>query len=279
MRRIILTLCSVLLLAACSEKVVIVDKPVGLSLHIDEVKGTKIILTITSDDPDAYYSYCLWNELAGAPEFLLEYLTEVAETDYEVRKSNGALKIASFADLNCYRGTRTLRATGLTPDWDYTVLVFQLNPTTHEVIGDVLVEKVHTKPVEGAPLDFRFQFQGRTITVVPSDPQRPYFWDFDNQLQMYNNYMWPYGWYYALIDMYEQYGFMEHLLSVGTDVYDASGDHFEEGEICTLIACAYEDGELTSEYTEVDFIFRDEQLQLLAGGEETEEGEEGDDDL
>lgn len=261
-------LCGALLLASCSEKTVTVTKPVGLSLHIDEVKGTKIILTITSDNPDAYYSYCLWNELTGSPEALLAYLTETAESDYEVRKSNDALKIASFADLNCYRGTRTLRATSLNPDSDYTVLVFQLNPTTHERIGEILVETVHTKPVDRRPLEFEFRLQGETITIIPSDRDRTYFWDYDTQKQMYDNYFWPFGWYYTLIDMYEQYGFMENLLSKGTEVYDASGDHFEENEICSLIACAYEEGELTSDYVEVVFIYRNGSLVPLTNGNE-----------
>lgn len=258
--RKLLFIMGVLLLAGCTGKEVLVTKEVNLSLKIDEVKGTKVIISITSDNPDAYYSYCLWHDMNVSESVLLEYLTTVAEEDYNIKKENGALKLASFVDLNCYRGSRTLRATGLTPDTDYKVVVFQLNPTTHEPIGKILSEIIHTKPVNRVPLDIAFSFEGKTITVVPSDQNRTYYWEYDNEQVIYDNFNWPFGWYYSIMDMYEQYGFMNNLLSKGTEVYDAGRDHFEEGEVCVIVAAAYEDGEITSDYVEVSFIYQNGSL-------------------
>jgi hypothetical protein len=269
MRKVLIVLC-VLLLAGCTAKEVIVTKAVNLSLKIEEVKGTKVIFTITSDNPDAYYSYTLWHDPNTSDALLLEYLTDVAEQDYTIKTENGAVQVASFADLNAFRGSRTLRATRLTPDTDYKVLVFQINPTTHEPIGKILSEVIHTKAVKNTPMKFDFFFEGKTVTVVPSDPARTYYWEYNNLRLMYDNFNWSYGWYYSLVDMYEQYGFMGNLLSKGKVVYDASRDHFEEGEVYSAIAAAYEGGEQTSDYVECLFKYENGKLVFIGyeGAEE-----------
>lgn len=270
MRKLILAL-GLLSLVACTEKAIVVTTPMNMSLTVNEVKSTKVIFTITADNPDAYYTYCLWNEMSGSLEGLIDYLTTMAEEDYRQKTENEAIKIASFADLNCYRGTRTIRATRLTPDCDFTLLAFQLNPVTHEVIGPIRSESIHTKPAENRPLDFQFRFEGKRITVVPSDSNRPYYWAFDTQQAMYDNYLWPYGWLYSLIDMYEQYDFMDLLTSRGSVVYDAGRDSLKEGELYSVLAVAYENGEMTSDYVEKSFRYENGQFLPLSSGEEPAE--------
>ena len=270
-KRIIILALGLLSLAACSEKLTVVTTPVGMSLSVDEVKSSKVIFTITTDNPDAYYSYCLWNTVNGQTEALIDYLTSLAEDDYQRKQENGVLQIASFADLNCFRGTRTIRAINLQPDADFVLLVFQLNPQTHEVIGKVLSEPIHTKAVTITPLDFEFVYEGKTITVIPSDPDRTYFWQYDSQRAMYDNYIWPFGWFSSLVDMYEQYAFMDHLTSKGTVVYDAGRDNIKEGEILSVLAVAYEDGEMTSEYVEDSFQYRDGRFVHLSEEPEIED--------
>jgi hypothetical protein len=254
MKKLILAL-GLLSLLSCSEKLVVVTTPVNMRLTVDEVKGTKVIFTISSDNPEAYYSYTLWNDTGGSLDGLIEHLTSMAEEDYQQRMKNEAIKIASFADLNCFRGTRTIRATRLTPDSDFLLLAFQLNPETHEVIGPILSEKIHTPPVEEKPLEFQFLFEGKTITIIPSDPNRSYYWAFDSQQVMYDNYLWPFGWFYSLVDMYEQYDFMDNLTTRGKVVYNAGRDSFKEGEMYSVLAVAYEDGEMTSGYVEASFKY------------------------
>ena len=270
MRKLTLALCA-LLLAGCTAKEVLVTEPVNIEVKIDEVKGTKVVLTITSDNLDAWYVYAFihpsWDDYNLSDEATARSILAVSEQSYNVKKENANLLISSFAEMNCLRGTRTIRATSLNPDTEYKLVVFQVHPTTHELIGKVFVEFVHTKLVNKTPMDFQFLFDGKTITVIPSDPDRTYYWEYDNQEFIYDNFNWPYGWYYGLIDMYEQYGFMDHLTSRGTDVYDAGRDSFLEGEVCTLVAAAYEDGEITSETVGQTFVCRNGRLEPL-GNEE-----------
>lgn len=263
MKKIITIALCALALSACTEKVVLVTSPINLSVRIDEIKGTKAIFTITVDNPDAYYSYCLWNDPNISDEALLDYILSAAEEDYKIKTENEALKIASYVDYNCYRGTRTLRATGLNPDTEYKFIVFQMNPKTMKPIGKAISQTIKTKPVKMKPLDFQFEIRGRNITVIPSDQDRSYYWEYDNLTLMYDNFNWAFGWYLNVVDMYEHYGFMENLLSKGTEVYDASRDSFDEGEICTIVAAAYEDGEITSPYTEFDFIYQRGELHPI----------------
>ena len=112
-------------------------------------------------------------------------------------------------------------------------------------------------------MDFQILIKGKTITIIPSDQNRSYYWNFNNQMLMYDNFNWAFGWYLSLVDMYEHYGFMENLLSKGTVVYDAERDSFNEGEICTVVAAAYEGGEITSPYTEFDFMYQRGELHPL----------------
>ena len=260
MKKSIIIAIAALVFSACTEKIVLVTTPVNISLTVDEVRGTKAIFTITVDNQDAYYSYCLWNDPKISDEALLDYILNVAEEDYRIKTENGVLQIASYVDYNGYRGTRTLRATRLHPDTEYKLMVFQINPKTREPIGKAISQTIKTKPVEQTPLDFEFIFRGMTITVIPSDQSRSYYWEYNNQKLMIDNFNWPFGWYLSLVDMYEHYGFMENLLSKGTDVYDAERDSFDEGEICTVIAAAYEGGEITSDYKEFDFIYQNRGL-------------------
>ena len=263
MKKIITIALCALALSACTEKVVLVTSPINLSLRIDEIKGTKAIFTITVDNPDAYYSYCLWNDPNISDEALLDYILSAAEEDYKIKTENGALKIASYVDYNCYRGTRTLRATRLYPDTQYKLMVFQMNPKTMKPIGKAISQTIKTKPVTETPMDFQIVIRGTAITVIPSDQNRTYYWEYDNQDLMYDNFNWPFGWYLSIVDMYEHYGFMDNLLSKGTVVYDADRDSFDEGEICTIVAAAYEDGEITSPYTEFDFIYQRGELHPI----------------
>ena len=271
-KSIIIAFLCALTLSACTEKVVLVTTPVNLSVRIDEIKGTKAIFTITVDNPDAYYSYCLWNDPNVSNEGLMDYILTASREDYKIKTENEALKIATYVDYNCYRGTRTLRATRLNPDTEYKFIVFQINPKTGEPIGDIISQTIKTKPVKMEPLDFRFDIRGKTITVIPSDQNRSYYWEYDNLTLMYDNFNWAFGWYLNVVDMYEHYGFMENLLSKGTEVYDASRDSFDEGEICTIVAAAYEDGEITSEYKEFDFICEKGQLFPYASNDNNPEG-------
>ena len=270
MRKLTIALC-MLLLAGCTAKEVLVTKPVNIEVKIDEVKGTKVILTITSDNRDAWYTYAFvnsyWEGYSLPNEEAARSILSLADESYNIKRGNSNLFISSFAEMTCLRGTRTIRVTGLSPDIDYKLLVFQVHPTTHELIGKVFVDYVHTKPVNITPMDFQFVYDGKVITVIPSDQDRTYYWEYDNQAFIYDNFNWAYGWYYGLIDMYEQYGFMDHLTSRGTDVYDAGRDSFLEGEICTVVAAAYEDGETTSEAVEQTFICRNGRLEPLGDAE------------
>lgn len=74
-----------------------------------------------------------------------------------------------------------------------------------------------------------------------------YYWDYDRESRVYDNYNWPYGYFYSLVDMYDQYGFVDKVYSQGPEDYDFSGDWLKDGEITSRVSALtllYKDGKM-----------------------------------
>ena len=257
-----------LLLAACTGKEIIITDPVDLNFKLEEVQGSRVIFSMDPANPDACYSYGIIHHSVeeqynmGDRE-LAEYFISIDKLSYETRKEYGEI-LGSFTDFSCYRGERTLRETNLRPDSDYRLLVYQVNPKTYEVLGKPVSTLVHTLPIASEDLDFTFQVQGEKLTIIPSDPSRTYYWDYDLQTRIYDNYMSPFAFYYSLLDMFDEYGFMQEVYSKGTEVYDFASDRLVDSEVYILVASACEDEEITSQVTQLTFLYKNNELTIIS---------------
>jgi hypothetical protein len=246
------------LLAGCTPKEVFITDPVDLNFALQEVKGSRIIFGMDPDNPDAFYAYGLCH--SSMQEFnlpdkeLAQYILDVKKESYETIKKSKDL-IGSFLDMNCYRGARTLRITGISPDQDYKLVVFQVNPKTYGIVGNVLCTTVHTHPIEKNDLSFTFQTEGDVMTIIPSDPNLIYYWDYDPSTRIYDDYNGPRGFFYHLLDMFDEYGFAEEAYSKGSEKYDFGEDNLLVGKEYLIVAGACKDGEMTSDLQVASFVY------------------------
>jgi hypothetical protein len=254
-----LTAACALILAGCTAKEVLITDPVKLNFELLEVKGSKIIFRMDPANPDACYTYGLFHssqDIYDLPDRqLAQKLLDAYKEGYEILvKEKGAQ--ASFVDVNCYRGSRTLRITAVQSDQDYKLVIFQVNPKTIEILGDVLCVPVHTVPVPMTDLHFTFQTQGEVMTITPSDPDCLYYWDYDPTERIYDEHLGPNGFFYHLLDMFDEYGFMDEVYSKGAEDYDFSKDHLISGKEYLIVAAACKDGEITSDLQVMSFVYK-----------------------
>ena len=267
MRNALFIAACALLLAGCTAREVLVTEPVNLNFELQEVKRSKIIFKMDPANPDACYTYGLCSpsmEEYNLPDKqLAQYFLEIGIESYETISKNTGTR-ASFVDINCYRGTRTLRITGLNPDQDYKLVVFQVNPKDLEIVGDVICTPVHTLPIEMTDLSFTFQTQGDVMTITPSDPDCLYYWDYDSSDRIYDDYNGPGGFFYHLLDMFDEYGFMDEVYSKGPEQYDFGKDNLRVGKEYYIVAAACDDGEKTSKLQVMSFIYVRGKIEIKA---------------
>ena len=242
------------LLWGCTAREIVVSRPADLELKIEEVTGTKVVFSVTSSNENACYTYFTMSgehpdfslsERDAAEEFL-RYLEETWEGGREKEDESFSQPEGRFSDFALFRGSRTLKQAFLSSGTDFKLLLFQVNPKTHEIIGEIHSEQFRTRDVTMTPLEFSFYVENRTLFIVPSDPERTYFWATDREARILDNYDSAYEYLYSLIDMYENYGFVERMLSKGTVKVEFDRDQLWEGATYWATAIGYADGEINS---------------------------------
>ena len=258
MRKAIFIAVCTLLLAGCTAREILITEPVDLHFELQKVKGSKVIFKMDPVSPDACYTYGLCHssmeEYDLPDKQLARHILDIKKESYEnISKNKGSS--ASFLDVSCFRGTRTLRVTDISPDEDYKLVVFQVNPKTLEVLGNVLCTPIHTLPIEMTDLSFTFETEGDVMTINPSDPDCLYYWDYDPSARIFDDYNSPRGFFYHLLDMFDEYGFMDEVYSKGAEQYDFSKDNLRVGKEYIIVAGACKDGEMTSPLQTMSFIY------------------------
>jgi len=254
---------AILLLAGCaSQKDKFNPDPCSFDIKITELKGTRIKFTITPEDEYACYAFGIVNSydprFNGSAAELAEDQINWMNEAYELMSSYGDFS-SSFMDIMCYRGPRNLSLDDLVSDTEHKIIFIQVNPQTHSLIGTPQVVQFRTKQVvKNTGLTFDISFEGDKVIIVPSDPDATYYWDYDNKLLIEDRYITPGIYFKKLIYMYEDYDFMNNILSKGRDEWEFAVDDPEmvEGETCTLVVAGYENGEINTDLTILDFIYR-----------------------
>lgn len=248
-----------LLFAACSAKEILVTDPIQLDVKIDGVNSTKFAFTVTPSNQDAHYSFCVLSSLNQdyylTPEEQVKNFLKGEKESYNIKKESQVIKESSLVDYTCYRGTRQLISDKHTFNTDFKLLVFQVNPTNFEVIGDIQMEIVHTSAVTLRDFPLKISFKDGIMTIVPPDETTTYFWTFDRTSRVMDNYIWAFGFYYDLVTMYEDYGFMDNVLVIGPQEHSLSRDNMWEDESYTFMGTSYEDDNITSNATIIEFIY------------------------
>lgn len=259
MRKIILLAACLLTLAACSKEQ-ISSRPCEFDVKITDLKGDKIRFTITPSNPEAYYAYMLepdyWESYHLTGDALLQREMEQLITNFELFDLDKNPNV-DFADAFCYQDQADLVQLFLDRQTNYKLVVIQVNPWKKEGIGTPKEVYFRTPDVEFVDLHFQLTFDGDVLHIHPSDPAAPYYWEYEEVEIVDNEYNSPIVYYHTIVDMYEQYGFMDSLVSRGDNdwVFPLDDKSLPAGKECYLILASYRDGEINSDETIVKFIW------------------------
>jgi hypothetical protein len=265
----VLSILPVLLLLSCGKLEKTAFDVCRLEVQINKVTGTKVWFDITPDNPNAVYTYGIVDESVEAYSMPAKEVAELQldfmEVLYEVFSPLGT-NVGSFSDVYLYKGAREFKDTDLEPDTGYRFFVMQVDPVTHKLIGDVEAVYFRTKPIDMADLSFEIVFSPDAVEVIPSNDQLSYYWDYEETDDIRENYYRPEYYFYYLVDMYEDYNFIENLLDIGPAQWQFSVDDkgMVEGKTYTLVVAGYDKGEINTDYTIVDFIYhKDSPIEVL----------------
>ena len=97
---------------------------------------------------------------------------------------------------------------------------------------------------------------GDGFIIIPDDPERIWFWEYEEESKITDVYGSPFFFYYDVIDMYDEYDFLENLLCRGEARWQFSRDDrsVRSGVKYTMALSAVTDGEISSDVLYMDFI-------------------------
>ena len=259
---------AILLMGACTKEKAVSTKPCEFEITIDWVKGSKVQFTVTPDNPNAAYAYGIIAEDdvldTSSDSQFMEWQLGWMKESYDALEADG-IPHSSFLDLFCYKGTRTIRNIRLSTGKDWLLMLFQVNPETQEAIGPLYKIPFSTPPVEMMEMSFEILAQGERFTIVPSDLDRTWFWEYEATEKIEEVYGNPYFFFYEIIDMYEQYDFLDNLLCQGVERWILPSDDPSIKEdvsyTMSLSGCGW-DGEITSDVYYVEFIWHQGRVQF-----------------
>lgn len=268
MKRIPYIILIALALVSCANKE---EQPAEFKLNLEFVGGSRARFSVAASNMDAVYTFVHLDKNSedfDAPANVAAR-NEIArmESSYasirEYGLDNGLW--SDFTDFFFYRGSRQFTMDSLSPDMDFRFILFQINPKTHQLIGEPLNIDYHTKPVPQRELTFELSFEGDILTIVPSDNNLTYFWDYENEDIVLETYFFPGNYAYSLVGMYQEYGFLDTELSKGKDTWDfsAQDDTMTEGENCLLVIAGCEDGEFTTDIKVIQFCYHQGAIEVL----------------
>ena len=233
MKRIVLFALS-LLLVCCNSEDKTITTPAAIEVSVDKVGATKVWFSVNSSSPDAAYIYRGVSDFDDMEDIVkytdsdqviaskyLEYLSEM----YEMAYTND-IQISSFQDAFCFKGNRSFSMVHVGSNMKHRIIVFQVNPDTRTIIGEPVGVEFTTQELPDIKMDFDVKIDGDVLTIIPSDPEQEYIWDYESAIYLESEPLIDmYNYLYDLTDMYEQYGFADQMLSKGTETYVFSKDN------------------------------------------------------
>ena len=234
--------------------------PCTFDLKVTRVKGTKVWISITPSNPNAYYAYSLFSELAeGFDQPATVWARQQLDWNKQVYEAWEDMEqnIGTYADVFCYQGAREIKQTFMASGLRHRFVVMQLNPQTRTVIGTPQEVSFTTKDVERSDLTFSVQFDADEVTITPSQPDATYYWDYDSRDLIEDKYFTPSVFFYSVVDLYEDYDFMPNMVSKGEDTYvfSVNDKDMKEGEECLLVVAGYAGGEINTTPDIYEFVY------------------------
>lgn len=269
MKKVLHILPLFLLLLSCGKPEKLPTDVSSFTLQVAKVTGTKVWFDITTDNPNAYYSFGLVDSSADGYNLpaneMAQLQLQLMDVIYDAFSPLGE-NVGSFSDVFLYKGNRELKETELKADTEYKLFLMQVDPDTRRLIGNAMAATFRTKAIEMVDLDFEVVFHPDAVEIIPSNDQLTYYWDYEETEIIKDKYYLPEYFFYNLVDVYEEYDFIDNMLDIGPAEWVFSRDDkaIEEGERYTLVIAGYGKGEINSGYTIVDFIYhKNDPIEVL----------------
>lgn len=269
MKKVLHILPLFLLLLSCGKPEKLPTDVSSFTLQVAKVTGTKVWFDITTDNPNAYYSFGLVDSSADGYNLpaneMAQLQLQLMDVIYDAFSPLGE-NVGSFSDVFLYKGNRELKETELKADTEYKLFLMQVDPDTRRLIGNAMAATFRTKAIEMVDLDFEVVFHPDAVEIIPSNDQLTYYWDYEETEIIKDKYYLPENFFYDLVDVYEEYDFIDNMLDIGPAEWVFSRDDkaIEEGERYTLVIAGYGKGEINSGYTIVDFIYhKNDPIEVL----------------
>lgn len=253
MRKFTVILAGLLCLAACHSQDKLDVKPATLEVKVDKVGATKATFSVTSSRPDATYIYLgvgAWEDdwySWSDQEIAQEYLNRLVKMDQDEKIQKTV--VANFQDRFCFKGSRSFRFQFMAKDMDYRVIVAQVDPEKKALVGNAVSAFFHTQDIPAVNVDFEASLDGDILSITPTDNTVAYYWDYESL-----GYFWGdlasavYYYLYMVTDMYEEYGFIDQVVSKGPVSYNLAEEDkgMVDGDITIVFATAYANHEMAT---------------------------------
>ncbi len=162
-------------------------------------------------------------------------------------------------DYLYYRGLYDCASTEYLPASTPCVFyVMRLSNITLEPILPIITYPFITTPEIKREMTFDISMEDNRLYVEPSDTF-PYLWDYIPKDELIESYSGdPEYFLHSILSMYEEYGFIESLISQGYDSENVLDwfPNLQSGDSLYVVAVGYEQGELTTDITTKAFAIQ-----------------------
>jgi len=245
-----------LFFSSCQQKFVIPEEP--FTVEITKVLSDAVWVDIIPVNNDFHY----YVGVVTVKEFNMKYGTDdklIAAADAELRETWEKIKSVvpsgyDFYNTLLYQGSYVTKMPLLEDDTEYYCFMFPYGDDSNP--EDKLM-KVYFRTKAKIPTDISFSasLSGSVLTVTPTNDDT-YYWDYELKSAVEKDYFGsPEFFYQYIISSYEEYGFIDNLLSKGQSTSDMS-DYYElnSGDVFYLVCSGYNNGINSSRsYYEVTF--------------------------
>jgi len=259
---VLLALVASVLMVSCQKSTEYITKATSIDLSIVEssTSAAYVKANVRLKDDRAYY-ICgiVADSLYKAKDNNDRFMQLVIDYEYKeyinwryTLLEKDSEYVASFADHCLYYGNDDRFFTGLTPRTSYMVYAFCVNPDTMTPMGEMVYQYVTTLPVIESDMTFKARFEqkedGPYITVIPSNDDEPYIWDYVETEFAISQYGSIAAYTEALLNYYKENGLSELLRITGFSNWNAVND-LKKNKNYTLFAVGYDGFATTDLFT------------------------------
>ena len=261
MKKLVFPILLALVFAGCNPKYL---DPSVIEIYVDTVRATQIQITFTPEKEDAYYFLGLiyksdirqYGSLDTLVQTALDYMSKV----YNDMQEEGYV-YSSFEDSYLYSRRVKKGFYYLEPNTTYVVFAVQVNPVDRKIMGDIKWAECLTPDLQRSDLKFNIWTDRDTINIIPTNDD-PYFWDYIAWSEINEHYDGNMATYlYEMIDMFEEYGFMDNMVTRGAQRIVITDDDpsMRDGEEYVFCAMGY-NGEINTDVDTYMFSYENDQI-------------------